>query len=270
MAPWWAKEAHKGTPVVVKMENPNNWSMVELESPSDEDFIYPNDAVSKGGRNKNAKQLTWVLLLKAHKAAGCLTSIAAAFLSLASIVRRRLATGQTDSADTSEAENPAVKSKFYGCIKVFLSISLLMLCFEMFAYFKGWHFGASDLQLHRLYSLTNPDLVKSAFHSVYSNWVLIRVAYFAPPLQFLTNVCIVLFLIQSLDRLILCLGCFWIKIRNIKPVAKQGAMDLESGDGQGYFPMVLVQIPMCNEKEVTISYLTSSFLYLVYSFTCFH
>ncbi|CAA0809076.1 Probable xyloglucan glycosyltransferase 12 [Striga hermonthica] len=29
-----------------------------------------------------------------------------------------------------------------------------------------------------------------------------------------------------------------------------GLTDLESGDGDGYFPMVLVQIPMCNEKEV--------------------
>ncbi|GER37469.1 cellulose synthase-like protein [Striga asiatica] len=37
---------------------------------------------------------------------------------------------------------------------------------------------------------------------------------------------------------------------NIKPVAKQGLVDAESGDGGGYFPMVLVQIPMCNEKEI--------------------
>ncbi|KAK6130566.1 hypothetical protein DH2020_035712 [Rehmannia glutinosa] len=57
-----------------------------------------------------------------------------------------------------------------------------------------------------------------------------------------------------MDRLILCLGCFWIKIRNIKPVAKQGLMDLESGDGDGYFPMVLVQIPMCNEKSYVKDY----------------
>ncbi|KAK6160574.1 hypothetical protein DH2020_003955 [Rehmannia glutinosa] len=253
MAPslyWWAKETHRGTPVVVKMENPNNWSMVELESPSDEDFIYPNDAVPKGGRNKNAKQLTWVLLLKAHKAAGCLTSIAAAFFSLASVVRRRVSAGRTDSTDTSAAENPTVKSRFYSCIKAFLWLSLLLLGFEIAAYFEGWHFGKPDLQLQRLYSLTNPFVVKTVFDSLYSNWVLIRVEYLAPPLQFLANVCIVLFLIQSVDRLILCLGCFWIKIMKIKPVAKQGLVDLESGDGDGYFPMVLVQIPMCNEKEV--------------------
>lgn len=236
--------------MVVKMENPNNWSMVELESPSDEDFIYPNDTVPKGGRNKNAKQLTWVLLLKAHKAAGCLTSIAAAFLSLSSIVRRRVTSGHTDSADTPTAENHAVKSRFFVCIKAFLWLSLILLGFEMAAYFNGWHFREPDLQLQRLYSLTDAVVVKTAFDSLYSTWVLVRVEYLAPPLQLLTNVCIILFLIQSLDRLILCLGCLWIKLRNIKPVAKHGTVDLETGDGDGYFPMVLIQIPMCNEKEV--------------------
>ncbi|XP_073037717.1 probable xyloglucan glycosyltransferase 12 [Primulina eburnea] len=253
MAPslyWWEKETHKGTPVVVKMEHPNNWSMVELESPSEEDFMYPNGPVSKGGRNKNAKQLTWVLLLKAHKAAGCLASIAAAFFSLVSIIRRRVSAGTTDSTDTSDAENPAVKSRFYIFIKVFLGLSLIMLGFEMSAYFKGWHFGAPDIQLQYLYTLADPLTVKGVFDSFYTSWVLIRVEYLAPPLQFLINICILLFLIQSVDRLILCLGCFWIKLKDLKPIAKQDLVDLESGDGGGYFPMVLVQIPMCNEKEV--------------------
>ncbi|XP_075516874.1 putative xyloglucan glycosyltransferase 12 [Primulina tabacum] len=253
MAPslyWWEKETHKGTPVVVKMEHPNNWSMVELESPSEEDFMYPNGPVSKGGRNKNAKQLTWVLLLKAHKAAGCLASIAAAFFSLVSIIRRRVSAGTTDSTDTSDAENPAVKSRFYIFIKVFLGLSLIMLGFEMSAYFKGWHFEAPDIQLQYLYTLADPLTVKGVFDSFYTSWVLIRVEYLAPPLQFLINICILLFLIQSVDRLILCLGCFWIKLKDLKPIAKQDLVDLESGDGVGYFPMVLVQIPMCNEKEV--------------------
>jgi len=59
-------------------------------------------------------------------------------------------------------------------------------------------------------------------------------------------------LIQSVDRLVLCLGCFWIRFKKIKPVLKQDdpVKDLESGESNGYFPMVLVQIPMCNEKEV--------------------
>ncbi|GAV87326.1 Glyco_tranf_2_3 domain-containing protein [Cephalotus follicularis] len=251
MAPsfdWWAKETHRGTPVVVKMENPN-WSMVELEGPLDEDFLITTDSPSRA-RNKNAKQLTWVLLLKAHKAAGCLTSIASALFALSSAIKRRVLSGRTDTADTDAAtENSAVKSRFYSCIKAFLFLSLLLLAFEISAYFKGWHFGAApSLQLQ--YILTTPFLFKDAFDSLYSRWVLIRVEYLAPPLQFLANACIVLFLIQSVDRLVLCLGCFWIKFKKIKPVPKQDAFpDLESGES-GFFPAVLVQIPMCNEKEV--------------------
>lgn len=239
------------------MENPNNWSMVELESPSEEDFIYDHGE-TKGARNKNAKQLTWVLLLKAHKAAGCLTSIATAFFSLASIVRRRVADGRTDSGD---GEDSAVKSRFYTCIKGFLCLSMILLIFEIAAYFKGWHFNTpTDLQFKYLYTLTHGFSVKDVFDSVYSRWVLIRVEYLAPVLQLLANVCVVLFLIQSLDRLILCLGCFWIKVWNVKPVAKK-VVDLESGDGDGYFPMVLVQIPMCNEKEVNFLMILLLFLF---------
>ncbi|GFZ10131.1 cellulose-synthase-like C12 [Actinidia rufa] len=224
MAPsfdWWAKEVHRGTPVVVKMENPNNWAMVELEDPSEDEFLLqsaddgPMPALSRDrARNKNAKQLTWVLLLKAHRAAGCLTSIAAVLLRVAAAISRRVASG-----------------------------------FEIAAYYKGWHFGAPNLQLQYLYALANPLAVKGVFGSIYSRWVLIRAEYLAPPLQFLTNACILLFLVQSLDRLVLCLGCLWIRLKKIKPVPKQGAIDLESGEG-GFFPMVLVQIPMCNEKEV--------------------
>ncbi|KAC9754818.1 hypothetical protein E3N88_45293 [Mikania micrantha] len=242
---WWQNETHRGTPVVVKMENPNNWSMVELEGPSEDDFL--NDGVSKG-RNKNAKQLTWVLLLKAHRAAGCITSIApATFFLAAAAVRRRLSAGRTDTEKTVKSSS---SPRFYSCIKVFLWVSILLLGFEVAAYCKGWHFGAPDLHLQYLYTLANPLAFKGLFDSVYSRWVLIRVEYLAPPLQFLANTCIYLFLIQSLDRLVLCLGCFWIRFKRIKPEPKQTLPDLESGDNDGYFPMVLVQIPMCNEKEV--------------------
>ncbi|KAJ0087578.1 hypothetical protein Patl1_08772 [Pistacia atlantica] len=244
---WWKKESHRGTPVVVKMENPN-WSMVELEAPSEDDFLISKD--KNKSHNKNAKQLTWVILLKAHKAAGCLTSIASTFFSLGSVIRRRVASGRTD-ADTErgrENENRALKSRFYSCIKLFLWLSVVLLVFEISAYFKGWHFGAPKLQLE--YIFASPLGIKGLFDLLYSRWVLIRVEYLAPPLQFLANACIVLFLIQSLDRLILCLGCFWIRFKKIKPIAKQDdTPDLETGD-KGFFPMVLIQIPMCNEKEV--------------------
>ncbi|KAF9682432.1 hypothetical protein SADUNF_Sadunf05G0108300 [Salix dunnii] len=256
MAPsfdWWAKDSHRGTPVVVKMENPN-WSMLELEGPSEGDFLI-TDSPSRLGRdksrNKNAKQLTWVLLLKAHKAAGCLTSIATAMVTLGSAINRRIHSGRTDFETTDidrENENPKVKKRFYTFIKIFLGLSVFLLGFEVAAYFKGWHFGAPHLQLQ--YLLAMPFGFQDIFDSLYSQWVLFRVEYLAPPLQFLANACIVLFLIQSIDRLVLSLGCFWIRLKNIKPILKQDAVtDLESGEN-GFFPMVLVQIPMCNEKEV--------------------
>ena len=84
------------------MENPN-WSMVELEGLTENDFLITTDSLGSGrtrdkghrGR-KNAKQLTWVLMLKAHRAAGCLTSIASAMFGLTALICSRFASGRTD------------------------------------------------------------------------------------------------------------------------------------------------------------------------------
>ncbi|CAL0323721.1 unnamed protein product [Lupinus luteus] len=238
---WWGKKDRGGgTPVVVKMENPN-FSMVEIEASSSDDenenFLITNDNNNNNKRrNKNAKQLTWVLLLKAHRAAGCLASLPPAFFNLASSIKRRVVSGKTDT-NTNNNNNKSIKTRFYSCIKFFLFLSILLLCFEVAAYynFKGWHFTAPNS--------------KGVFNWVYSMWVFVRVEYLAPVLKFLANVCIVMFSFQSLDRLVLCCGCFWIRYKKIKPVAKVNDADLESGD-KGFFPMVLVQIPMCNEREV--------------------
>ena len=110
MAPlfqWWAKESHRGTPVVVKMENPN-WSLVELEGPTEDDFLITTDSPGSGRTRdkghqgcKNAKQLTWVLMLKAHCVAGCLTSIAFAMFSLAAISLRVEPTSTKSKTRTS-------------------------------------------------------------------------------------------------------------------------------------------------------------------------
>ncbi|KAH9742016.1 Xyloglucan glycosyltransferase 4 [Citrus sinensis] len=78
-------------------------------------------------------------------------------------------------------------------------------------------------------------------------WLSFRVDYVAPLVITLSNFCVVLFLIQSLDRFILCVGCFWIKYKNLKPKIDGAAYDVEDSAS---FPMVLVQIPMCNEREV--------------------
>ncbi|KAL8130562.1 hypothetical protein V2J09_019717 [Rumex salicifolius] len=239
---------HRGTPVVIKMENPN-WSIAEIEAPSADEFLIEATSPMKRNktkmRGKNAKQFTWVLLLKAHRAAGCLSSLASAALGVASAVRRRVKARRTDN-DT-RAGHKRAKAGFYSFIKAVLALALVLLCLEFVAYSKGWHFGSPKLQLLNILASQFP--VHNVFDWVYTKWVLIRVEYLAPPLQFLANFCVVLFLVQSLDRLIQCLGCIWIRLRKIKPVPK-GSVDLESGDGKGYFPMVLVQIPMCNEREV--------------------
>ncbi|KAG6471077.1 probable xyloglucan glycosyltransferase 9 [Zingiber officinale] len=243
---WWGKDAHRGTSVVVKMENPN-WSISEISSPADNDEDYSGEGellryggTRKGGRGKNAKQITWVLLLKAHRAAGCLSSLASATIGLASAVRRRVAAGRTDSDATAlpPDESPVVRTRFYSFIKVFLCLSVLLLGFEVYAHFYGWHLPVVPSSFG----------VRGFFESLYAEWLQLRTVYIAPLLQFLADTCVVLFLIQSADRLILCLGCFWIRFKKIKPVPKQAVdEDLETGE---YFPTVLIQIPMCNEKEV--------------------
>ncbi|KAJ8513093.1 hypothetical protein OPV22_003527 [Ensete ventricosum] len=261
MAPplgWWNKEAHRGTPVVVMMENPN-WSIAEISSPDDndecvvvagEEFAAAGGGARKGARGRNAKQITWVLLLKAHRAAGSLTSLASAAVGVASAVRRRVASGRTDSdaAVFSREESPLLLSRFYSCIKAFLCLSVVLLGLEVAAYLKGWHLGVEETK-HLL--LPSSLGVRGLLESLYAGWVRFRVEYIAPPLQLLADACVILFLIQSADRLILCLGCFWMRFKGIKPIPKSTmgtSKDLESG-GEDY-PMVLVQIPMCNEKEV--------------------
>ncbi|KAG6502192.1 probable xyloglucan glycosyltransferase 9 [Zingiber officinale] len=256
MAPsfgWWDTEGQKGTPVIVKMENPN-WSISEISSLDDEDDDYQFPAASpgkKGARGKNAKQITWVLLLKAHRAAGCLTQLVSGAVGLAAAVRRRIASGHTDSdaVASPQEESPVLRSRFYSFIKAFLWLSLALLVFEVVAYFNGWHLTAAEMP--RLVLPSSFDF-QGLLMSLYAGWLSFRVDYIVPPLQFLADACVVLFLIQSADRLILCLGCFWIRFKGIKPVPKSAtgdSKDLESGSDD-YCPMVLIQIPMCNEKEV--------------------
>ncbi|PAN44797.1 hypothetical protein GQ55_9G068400 [Panicum hallii var. hallii] len=249
MAPWsglWGGkaggDAYRGTPVVVKMENPN-WSISEISSPEDDDEdILAAGGRRKGGRSKNAKQIRWVLLLKAHRAAGCLASLASAAVALGGAARRRVAAGRTDAEAgvvAATGESPVVRSRFYAFIKGFLVVSLLLLAVEVAAYLNGWDLADSALALPVI-----------GLESLYASWLRFRAAYVAPGIQFLTDACVVLFLIQSADRLIQCLGCFYIHLKRIKPKPKSPALpDAEDPDA-GYYPMVLVQIPMCNEKEV--------------------
>lgn len=231
----WVKETRRGTPVVVKMENPN-YSIVEVEEP---DSAFQPMEKSRG---KNAKQVTWVLLLKAHKAVGCLTWLATVFWSLLGSVNRRLS-----FTHPLGSERLGRDRWLFSAIKLFLATSLAILGFELVAYYRGWHYFKNP----NLHIPTSKLEIQSLFHLLYVGWLSLRADYIAPPIKALSKFCIVLFLVQSVDRLILCLGCFWIKFKKIKPRIDDEPFRNDDVEGSGSeYPMVLVQIPMCNEREV--------------------
>ncbi|KXG34323.1 putative xyloglucan glycosyltransferase 10 [Sorghum bicolor] len=252
MAPWsglWGGravlaggDAYRGTPVVVRMENPNSWSISEINDDDDDDYGGGQRRRRRRRRGKNAKQITWVLLLNAHRAAGCLAWLASAAVALGCAARRRVAAGRTDADDGAPAPAPTPtppptprRSRLYAFIRALLLLSLFLLAAELAAHANGRRLAAAAVSLG----------------SLHASWVRFRAAYVAPPLQRLADACVALFLVQSADRVAQCLGCLYIRLRRVRPepVSPPAVPDAEDPDA-GYFPMVLVQIPMCNEKEV--------------------
>ena len=80
---WWAKDTYKGNPVVVTMENPN-FLVVEIDG-LDSAFR----PVEKS-RVKNAKQVTWVLLLKANRVVNCVAWLVTVLWPLLGAIKKRL------------------------------------------------------------------------------------------------------------------------------------------------------------------------------------
>ncbi|XWS44212.1 hypothetical protein CRYUN_Cryun15aG0024900 [Craigia yunnanensis] len=208
--------------VVVTIEKPNKFSLVEINGSDSSLLLEKQKAVSP-------KQFTWFLLLKAHRVVACISWLAMAFKTMLLSVKKRIAL-----SDVSEEE---AKSRIlYRFIKAFIFISIVALLIEIVAHLKKWNLN-----------LIQPWDVQGLVQWSYMAWLSFRVDYIAPLVLTMSKFCTVLFLIQSLDRLILCLGCFWIKYKKLKPRIEGEAYDIEDGSS---FPMVLVQIPMCNEREV--------------------
>ncbi|RDY10963.1 putative xyloglucan glycosyltransferase 6, partial [Mucuna pruriens] len=179
-------------------------------------------------RSRSARQLSWVCLLKFQQLAASLGWLSNGLLFLVRTANRRIADSASFRGDSS---------RLYRAIRVFLIVVIVLLGFELVAYFKGWHFSPPD----------SSDVL-GMVGIVYATWLDVRASYLAPPLQALSNLCTILFIVQSVDRVVLILGCFWIKFRRLKPLA---SVDYDAeGLSMEDFPMVLVQIPMCNEREV--------------------
>ncbi|KAG5586647.1 hypothetical protein H5410_047081 [Solanum commersonii] len=179
-------------------------------------------AVAEKERTRSARQLSWIYLLKFQQIANSIAFLTSGFTSVIRTANRRIV--------TSNSAHPRSDSRLYRLIK-------------LVAYFRGWHFSPPTMEP------ASAEVLDLAEY-VYANWLVIRANYLASPLQSLISMCIVLFLIQSVDRVVLVLGCFWIKFRGLKPLAEiDYSSDVENLNAEDY-PMVLLQIPMCNEREV--------------------
>ncbi|KAM2367340.1 hypothetical protein EV1_044584 [Malus domestica] len=208
--------------VVVTIEKPENPSLKHnlLDSSA---FLEKQKAVS-------TKQFTWVLLLKVNRVFACLSWLPMALSGMFLSLKKRIS--RSDLTD----EEPKTRGRLYKFIKVFLGLSILALVMEVVAHYKNWNLN-----------LYQPWEVQGLVQWCYMVWLTFRVDYIAPTAIMMSNFCVVLFLIQSFDRLVLCVGCFWIKYKKIKPTIAEDAFDIEDPSS---FPMVLIQIPMCNEREV--------------------
>ncbi|KAK2971221.1 hypothetical protein RJ640_029899 [Escallonia rubra] len=206
--------------VVLTIENSNGISLVEINDSHSSVFLEKQKAASP-------KQFTWVLLLKIQRVFSCITWLAMAFRNTSISVKKRIALSE---------EEPRHKGRLYRFIRAFLAITVVALVIEIVAYFKKWNM-----------KMIRPWEVQGILEWSYMAWLSLRVEYVAPFIILLSKFCIVLFLIQSVDRLVLGIGCFWIKYKKLKPEIGEQAYDIEDCTT---FPMVLVQIPMCNEKEV--------------------
>ncbi|KAM1075950.1 hypothetical protein ACFX2I_023423 [Malus domestica] len=216
--------------VVVTIEKPENPSLKHnlLDSSA---FLEKQKAVS-------TKQFTWVLLLKVNRVFACLSWLPMALKAMFLSLKKRIAL--SDLTD----EEPKTRGRLYRFIKVFLGLSIVALVFEMIAHYKNWNL-----------SLYQPWEAQGLVQWCYMVWLTFRVDYISPVAITMSNFCVVLFLIQSFDRLVLCVGCFWIKYKKIRPTIAEDAFDIEDPSS---FPMVLIQIPMCNEREVYEQAIASS------------
>ncbi|OAY75329.1 putative xyloglucan glycosyltransferase 6 [Ananas comosus] len=199
----------------------------------------PTAAASKW-RGRSAGQISGLLLLRLRRPAATAAGLPLRLLSLVATAARRV---------SSAPRSPEPSPRLYRLIRAFLALAVALLLLDLAAYARGWHFEAPS------YASAH------ALEVLYANWLFVRANYLAPPLQAVANVCIVLFLVQSVDRLVLMLLCIYIRARGIRPVAavqySEGNGDVEGGGEMGgetgsdkEYPMVLLQIPMCNEREV--------------------
>ncbi|KAH6559281.1 hypothetical protein KP509_1Z016500 [Ceratopteris richardii] len=235
-----AEDPNGSIPIDVKMDKVNDQSLQKRNSTDGTEL--GDDGKDRG---KNAKQLTWIMLLKTLRVISGVSWLVQAVYRLAPSIRKRIAFNPRMEERTQRLGEKPRTEKLFIVIKALVLFACATLGLEVMAYVRGWQFTAS-----RLY-IPGTQGIQELMQIIYLSWITFRANWIAPLLQSFSNICLALFLIQSVDRIIQCLGCTWIRLRRIKP--RPAVQSLDKGDLEEPFssyPMVLIQIPMCNEKEV--------------------
>ncbi|KVH92755.1 xyloglucan glycosyltransferase 4-like isoform X1 [Cynara cardunculus var. scolymus] len=210
--------------VVVTIDKSSNISLMEVDDGSEKSLFLEKQKTS------STKQFSWRLLLKAQRFLMFFPWLLMGFSKTFVSVKKRIAV-----SDSGRDEVKYRERIMYRFIRAFLAISIVGLVVEIIVYFQNW-----DLKFI-------PKEAMGFLHLAFMGWLSFRADYLAPFITKLSEFCVLLFMIQSIDRFILGIGCFWIKLKKIKPEIDDQTYDIEDPSS---FPMVLVQIPMCNEREV--------------------
>ena len=91
-------------------------------------------------------------------------------------------------------------------------------------------------------------------------WLDVRAPIVAPLLQFAINVCLVMVTMLFVERMFMCGVMVFVKLLRRTPETQYKWEPINDSDvefGNAAYPMVLVQIPMYNEREVTAGFFFS-------------
>ncbi|CAM6087840.1 unnamed protein product [Calypogeia fissa] len=94
---------------------------------------------------------------------------------------------------------------------------------------------------------------EDTIESLASLWLRWRAPVIAPIVQLAINICLVMVAMMFLERLYMCVVLFYVKVLRRTPSRTYKFIPMRDDGtelGTSHYPMVLVQVPMYNEREV--------------------
>ena len=104
-------------------------------------------------------------------------------------------------------------------------------------------------------------------------WHLIKAPLIVPLLTLFVNICLVMSIMLFIERVYMAIVKLFIKLLGRKPekIYKWEAMKDDIELGSSAYPVVLVQVPMYNEKEVPstiLDHIASLHIFCVFEHLC--